>query len=410
MPPADLSLIVTTYQVPGHLARALASVAAQRTRRRLEVIVADDGSQDETRQTVADFARQVPFIVRFTTRPHEGFRPAACRNRAARLATADHLLFFDGDCLLPPDHVETHLAAWRPGTVTSGYCVRLDEATSNRITPEVVASGEFLRLAPPGELHKLAALHRKAAWYNLLGHAAKPSLKSTDFSISRADFERVNGFDEQFQGWGCEDDDLGRRLIAAGVRPVSVLDRTRVYHLWHPPAPSKPGQWRQGHNVEYLHRPVRLTRCLRGLVDRLPRELTVRLAGEPHNSPALAQLMSAHGWRLECDPDQRADIELLAAPGSGRFRGTGDCRVFAQLADSPRLAWRARQAHIVLSTSGLLGRPDQIRLRLADAAAFWQALLAGRVCNASVKTEYALPQRAQSSSHDHAYATSRNAA
>jgi glycosyltransferase involved in cell wall biosynthesis len=400
MPPAEVSLIVTTYQMPGHLQRALASIAAQRTGRRLEVIVADDGSRDETRQVVADYAQQVPFAVRFCTHPHADFRPAVCRNRAARLATADHLLFFDGDCLLAPDHVETHLRTYRPGTVTSGYCVRLDESASSAITLETVAGGEFIHLAPAAELRKLAALHRKAGWYNLLGHPAKPSLKSTDFSIARADFERVNGFDEQFRGWGCEDDDLGRRLIAAGVRPVSVLDRTRVYHLWHPPAPSKPGQWRQGANVAYLQRPIRLTRTLRGLVDRLPRELTIRLAGEPDDSPALAQLTSTHGWRLECDPDQRADIELLVAPGRGGWRGGGDCRVFAQLQHSARLPWPARRAHIVLSPSGLVGRRDQVRLRLSDAAGLWQALLVGRVFDPSVRTRITKVGRVENPSYD----------
>jgi glycosyltransferase involved in cell wall biosynthesis len=266
MSAVDLAIIVTTYQMPRHLDRCLASIDAQQTARRLELIVADDGSLDETPQVVERFARQSKLPVRLVSHPHGGFHAARCRNEGARQASADRLLFVDGDCLLPPDHVEQHLSRAGQGIVTAGYCVRLDQATSERVTPRMVRDGHFVELAPPHELKALAAYHRKAWFYNLIGHRTKPALRSTDFSISRHDFESVNGFDEQFQGWGCEDDDLGRRLRAAGVRIQSVLDRTRVYHLWHPPAPSKPVRWREGQNVGYLERQVRPVRCRRGLV------------------------------------------------------------------------------------------------------------------------------------------------
>ena len=374
MPVAEIAFIVTTYQMPGHLRLALESIACQRTKQRFEVVVADDGSQDDTPKVVAEYARSVPFSVRLVTHPHTGFRPARCRNEGVRHTDAEHLLFFDGDCVLPADHLEAHLQAWRPGTVTSGYCVRLDPAASRRITLESVRRGDFLAADAGAALRKLRALHRKAWWYGAIGHKTKPALKSTDFSIAREDFQRVNGFDEQFEGWGCEDDDLGRRLRVAGVRTISVLDRTRVYHLWHPPAPSKPAKWHAGSNVAYLERPIRLTRCVRGLVERTSRDLTVRLAGQTHNSPALAQLMRTHGWQIETDADRRADLEILTIPGNGRFRGAGDCRVLVALSPVASLPWRARSAQIVLSPDGLAGHADQIRLPLAEGSGIWKSL------------------------------------
>jgi hypothetical protein len=131
-------------------------------------------------------------------------------------------------------------------------------------------------------------------------------------------------------------------------------------------------------NVAYLERPIRLTRCLQGLVQRSPRDLTVRLAGQCRDGAGLAQLLRHQGWKIECHPARRADIELLALPGSGHFRGRGECRVAAVFDDSTRLSWSARRAQIVLSPAGLHGRSDQVRVRLADAASLWQALLAGQ--------------------------------
>ena len=266
MPAPDLAIVVVTYQMPWHLRRCLASISAQRTRASLEIVISDDGSTDETPAIVQEFANTAPFPVRFVTHPHVDFHPARTRNSGARQTTAKQLLFVDGDCLLPPDHVEQHLRLARPGIVTSGYCARLDETTSHAITLPMIESGAFVKLTPPHELAKLASMHRKAWWYGMLRHHTKPALRSTDFSVSRRDFERVNGFDERFTGWGCEDDDLGRRLRATGVRLRSILDRTFVFHLWHPPVPSKPTTWREGRNVKYLEQRSRPARCARGLI------------------------------------------------------------------------------------------------------------------------------------------------
>ena len=219
----DLAIIVPSYQMPWHLLRVLESIACQRTARRFEVVVSDDGSTDETPQVVADFRRRASFPVRFLTHPHSEFHAARCRNDGTRASTAPHLMFIDGDCLLPPNHIEQHLRAWRPGVVTCGDCIRLDQDVSHRMTLEVVRSGDFVEWAPAEQKHKLRRMHYKSLWYGLIGHATKPAFRGNNFALARADFERVNGFDENFLGWGCEDDDFGRRLRVAGVRMVSVL-------------------------------------------------------------------------------------------------------------------------------------------------------------------------------------------
>ena len=52
-------------------------------------------------------------------------------------------------------------------------------------------------------------------------------------AVFRADFERINGFEEHICGWGFEDSDLAIRLINAGVRVKSGRFATAVLHLWH---------------------------------------------------------------------------------------------------------------------------------------------------------------------------------
>jgi glycosyltransferase involved in cell wall biosynthesis len=264
----ELSVILTTYQRPQHLERSLASLAMQRgVGDAFEVIVADDGSQDRTHEVVKEFSRTVDFPVRFSTHPHEGYRVALCRNDGVRASRGRYLLFSDGDCVFPPDHLATHLRMRRPNTVMVGNCYRLDEEANARIDRQVIESGAFDCYVPRTERHRLYRLWLKNWCYALIGHPTKPKLNASDFGIWRSDYEAVNGFDEGFVGWGCEDDDLGKRLRRAGVRLETILRQTRVYHLWHPLDPTHPRVWREGRNVGRLLAPNRPTRCERGLVD-----------------------------------------------------------------------------------------------------------------------------------------------
>src|SRR6266481_4643090 len=102
---SEIALLVSTFQRPAHLRRVLKSIAAQRgVSGALEVVVSDDGSQDDTHEIVRQFAEAASFPVHLTTHPHDGFQLARIRNEGAAASTAPYLLFLDGDCVLPPDH------------------------------------------------------------------------------------------------------------------------------------------------------------------------------------------------------------------------------------------------------------------------------------------------------------------
>ena len=46
-------------------------------------------------------------------------------------------------------------------------------------------------------------------------------------------FLAINGYDEFFEGWGKEDDDLTHRLQRKGCKKRSLRFAGIVYHLWH---------------------------------------------------------------------------------------------------------------------------------------------------------------------------------
>ena len=88
--------------------------------------------------------------------------------------------------------------------------------------------------AVQGKLNRASSLPRLPLGpLRKLGGRRWQRLRGCNFSAFRADIERVNGFDEFFQGWGFEDSDFAARLIASGVRLKYGRLATNVYHLWH---------------------------------------------------------------------------------------------------------------------------------------------------------------------------------
>ena len=232
------AVIVTTYNRPHALAAVLAGYFDQ-TDRDFELLVADDGSTDETRVLVESHAARAPFALHHVWQEDTGFRPGAARNRAVARTRADYLIFADGDCVPAQNFVRRHKALAQKDCFLSGNRVLLSESFTQRVLAEGLP------------LHRWRAARWLCAWLardvnRLLPLLTLPDasfrnrspqqwegVKTCNLSLWRTDFMRVNGFDESYSGWGLEDSDLAIRLIHAGIRHKSARFATPVFHLWH---------------------------------------------------------------------------------------------------------------------------------------------------------------------------------
>ena len=264
---AQISLLVSSYNKPEHLRKCLASIALQQgLESPPEVVITDDGSDEATLQVIDDFAAASGFPTVLTTHPHDGFQLARCRNDGVRASSAPYLLFLDGDCVLPADHVAWHLRFRSPGVAIAGDCIRFSQEVSERVTLDAIRSGDYQAWGSDDEHRRLLRRHRSTIIYRWIPHPRKPTLIGNNIGLWRADYERVNGFDEEFRGWGCEDDDFSRRIRNVGVKIRSILRQTRTFHLWHPVDVTAPKSWKEGMNVAKLMQ-ARPAFCQRGLVD-----------------------------------------------------------------------------------------------------------------------------------------------
>src|SRR5262245_2856625 len=101
------SVVVSSYNQPRALRLALEGLQRQ-SRAPGEVLIADDGSEEDTRRLVESFAARAPFPVRFVTQEHRGFGKARALNAALRIARGETVAFLDGDCIPHRDWLEAH--------------------------------------------------------------------------------------------------------------------------------------------------------------------------------------------------------------------------------------------------------------------------------------------------------------
>ena len=210
---------------------------------------------------------------------------------------------------------------------------------------------------------------RKAWFYNLIRHPTKPKLIGNNIGIWWEDYQRLNGYDQNFVGWGCEDDDLRLRIHRVGLTVKSILRWTNTYHLWHPIEETHPDIWRNGLNVAYLKRPIRLSRCLNGLSKRTAEELVVRLVGQPEQASAVEKV--APQLAKSTGDGERTEVEVLFQPGQGSFTGNADCNILV-MSGKEATGSRHGQADIILAASlpstGADEHPHVFRLDEFDKA------------------------------------------
>ncbi len=139
--------------------------------------------------------------------------------------------------------------------------------TTQWLTVADVAAGRYRRTVSYVERWRLWRRWISDQRYQIRRHPIKPKLMGFNIAISRSDLEDVNGFDEEYVGWGCEDDDFAARLRMAGKCIRTIAGSTQAYHMWHPLDESNPGVWSQGPNVQRLLHAERQIKCRKGLVE-----------------------------------------------------------------------------------------------------------------------------------------------
>lgn len=234
-----IALIITTYNRLDALAAVLEGCLIQ-TDRDFEVIIADDGSTQDTADLIAAYQARAPFTIKHVWQEDAGFRAAAIRNRALAATDVDYIVFADGDCVPSAGFVASHRRLAERGWFLSGNRLMLTQEFTELVLRDKLQihlwhTRDWLKARWRGQIERLLPLLRLPVpgWLRKQLPGRWQGAKTCNLSAWREDLLRVNGLDESYTGWGLEDSDLVVRLIRAGVINKSARFSAPVLHLWH---------------------------------------------------------------------------------------------------------------------------------------------------------------------------------
>ena len=235
----SISLIIPVYNRLHLLEKCLVSVIKQ-VLPPDEIIISDDGSTEDISLFYQNQKQLSKIPMKLVRQKHTEFRAARVRNNGVSVSTGNLLVFIDQDIVIPPLYIKTIADCMHKDRFLSGYPVRLSQAQSEQIDLSALENFNYLHLLLPAQKAKIRRQFRKDYVSYLLFRYAKigshgAKLRSGVSAMSRKDYEKVNGYDENFVGWGGEDDDLGRRLLAIGKVGYNFANSCFPLHLYHEP-------------------------------------------------------------------------------------------------------------------------------------------------------------------------------
>ncbi len=272
------SVIVPTYNRPLALRLSLLSLAEQ-SMLPSEVLIADDGSGDETKAQVDELKGllEYAFPIKHVWQDDIGFRKPKILNETVRQSSGDYLIFIDGDCMAHRDFVRSHVAMSSPDAILSGKRVDLGKLLTKKLldTGKVINGLDFNLLGDallgqkPRSRKVEEAIVIRNGWLRTLLHRDRitdDGVWGCNFSLYKELFYAINGCDEDFLDGSIEDNDLGIRVLNQGKRIRSVRNYAIVFHLWHKSSWSFENEKYQ-HNLAILKQRIanKEPRCRNGI-------------------------------------------------------------------------------------------------------------------------------------------------
>ena len=214
------SIIIPVYRGRGIIAGCLEALLRQKTERSFEVIVVDDGSDDNTVEFVEDWIgahlEEQTDSIRYQLISQSNKGPAAARNLGAQKARGEYLLFTDADCEPSPDWIDAMLAAFENPEICGA------KGTYNTTQREWVA--------------RLVQVEYEEKYNRMKAFDSIDFIDTYAAAFRRDTFMALNGFDETFPTASVEDQEFSFRMAEAGHRMVFVPEATVTHRhaatLW----------------------------------------------------------------------------------------------------------------------------------------------------------------------------------
>lgn len=259
----NVSIVVLTFNRCEPLKKTLTGIVNQNYDiSKIEVIVVDDGSSQDTLEVIRGF--ETALNIKFFWHPNIGFTPSIARNSGVALAKNDFIILLDVDMYPGPNLVSSYVKYSRilDKTVLIGPRKYVD---LNNISCEMLAGDKDLIENLPlvitnnevaGKIEGTVSIDWRLNIFNDSNQLKNEKLPFRVFAagnvaFSKEKFLEIGGFDERFRAWGYEDGELAFRFFNNGAYMIPVMDAW-AYHQ-EPPNGINETDRSEGKSITAIH-------------------------------------------------------------------------------------------------------------------------------------------------------------
>ncbi|GAA4270542.1 glycosyltransferase family 2 protein [Hyunsoonleella aestuarii] len=270
MTTVDTSVIISTYNNPEWLEKVLWSYEIQ-TYKRFEVVIADDGSDDNTKQLIQRLEKEVSYPIQHIWHEDNGFQKTIILNKATVASKGDYLVYSDGDCIARKDFLQTHINFREEGFFLSGGYFKLPMNISSIITKSDIENQicfdiNWLKQKGLKSSFKNNKITSQGIKTKLLNRFTPTTATWNGHNASgwKKDIITTNGYDERMQ-YGGEDRELGERLFNMGVKAKQIRYSAICLHLDHARGYVQPEMIEKNKNIRSVTKKDKITRTSYGI-------------------------------------------------------------------------------------------------------------------------------------------------
>ena len=251
-----ISVIVPIYNRLEHF-RALFICLLRQSRQIDELIITDDGSSQQILDYIADLIPKAFFKIKHIYQEDKGFRKTRALNNGVINSEGELLIFCDQDLIFGEEYIEYMEKNIKKGCFLLCRPISVNEEEKDIILKKIELSNKYEDLLKPlpkdylESVNRTLRTDRKRRILNILKLSKRGiKLVGMSYAVMKSDYLKVNGYDENYNGWGEEDDDFGNRLYVAGIKGKELKTPNMQIHLWHYSDPTK----KHSMNEEYYYK------------------------------------------------------------------------------------------------------------------------------------------------------------
>ncbi|ELH5470147.1 glycosyltransferase family 2 protein [Campylobacter coli] len=234
--PKTCALIITTYNQKERLKLVLDSVK-NLTFLPNEVLIADDGSKEDTARLIEKYQKDFPCSLKHIWQEDEGFRLSKSRNGAIKNSLSEYIIVIDGDMILEKNFIKEHLEFAQRRLFLQGSRVILNEKESEEILNKddyrIVFNKKDFKSSKNSFLAKILYIFSKKDEKIFKKTTLIKGIRGCNMSFFKADFDELDGFNENFIGWGREDSEFVARFLFNNGLFRRLKFKAIAYHIYH---------------------------------------------------------------------------------------------------------------------------------------------------------------------------------